>query len=303
MSHPLSGVFAPVVTPFKADLGVDAELFVQHCRWLLGQGAGLAIFGTNSEANSLSVAERRQLLTLLVEEGIDPARMLPGTGCCAIDDTVALTRHAVEAGCAGVLMLPPFYYKGVSDDGLYRYYAEVIERVGSPRLKLYLYHIPAFTGVPITLGLIDRLVRDFPDTVVGIKDSSGDWDNLSAMLAAFPGFAIFPASESLLSRARPLGAAGCISATANVNPAGIGRLCAAWDQPGAAQLQEQADAVRKTFQKYPMIAALKFATAHYSGNPAWSTVRPPLGALGAQQQGELLAELERIGFAMPGLAH
>lgn len=302
MSQLLSGVFAPVVTPFKADLGVDADLFVRHSRWLLSQGAGLAIFGTNSEANSLTVAERRQLLDRLLAEGVDPGRLLPGTGCCAIDDTVALTRHAVEAGCAGVLMLPPFYYKGVSDDGLYRYYAEVIARVASPKLKLYLYHIPAFTGVPITLALIDRLVRDFPDTVVGIKDSSGDWDNLAAMLAAFPGFAIFPASESLLSHARPLGAAGCISATANINPGGISRLCAGWNQADGAQLQQQADAVRQTFQKYPMIAALKFATAHYSDNQAWATVRPPLSALGAPQQKELLAELERIGFAMPGLA-
>ncbi|MFJ3055474.1 dihydrodipicolinate synthase family protein [Herbaspirillum sp. NPDC087042] len=295
----LSGVFAPVVTPFKADLGVDDDLFVQHCRWLLSQGAGLAIFGTNSEANSLSLEQRRQLLDRLIAEGLDPQRMLPGTGCCAIDDTVALTRHAVAAGCAGVLMLPPFYYKGISDEGLYRYYAEVIARVDSPRLKLYLYHIPAFTGLPISLGLIERLRRDFPETVVGIKDSSGDWDNLAAMLAAFPDMAVFPASESLLSRALPLGAAGCISATANVNPAGIRRLYAQWDQPDAALLQQQADAVRQTFQSFPMIAALKFATACYSGNPGWATVRPPLVALGAQQQGELQAALKRIDFSMP----
>jgi len=299
----LSGVFAPVVTPFKADLDVDAELFVRHCRWLLSQGAGLAIFGTNSEANSLSLEQRRQLLDRLIAEGLDPQRMLPGTGCCAIDDTVALTRHAVAAGCAGVLMLPPFYYKGISDEGLYRYYAEVIARVDSPRLKLYLYHIPAFTGVPISLGLIERLRRDFPETVVGIKDSSGDWDNLAAMLAAFPDMAVFPASESLLSRALPLGAAGCISATANVNPAGIRRLYAQWDQPDAALLQQQADAVRQTFQSFPMIAALKFATACYSGNASWATVRPPLVALGAKQQEELQAALERIHFSMPDMGH
>jgi len=298
----LSGVFAPVVTPFKTDLSVDADLFVRHSRWLLSQGAGLAIFGTNSEANSLSVSERTQLLDRLLNEGLDPARMLPGTGCCAIDDTVALTRHAVAAGCAGVLMLPPFYYKGVSDEGLYNYYAEVIARVDSSKLKLYLYHIPAFTGVPITLKLIARLIKDFPDTVVGIKDSSGDWDNVAAMLAAFPGFAIFPASESFLSRARPLGAAGCISATANINPAGIASLCADWDKAGCTQLQQQADAVRQTFQKYPMIAALKFATAHYSDKPAWENVRPPLSGLSAPHKLQLLAELQQIGFGMPGLA-
>lgn len=302
VSSALSGVFAPVVTPFKSDLSVDADLFVRHSRWLLSQGAGLAIFGTNSEANSLTVAERKQLLDRLISEGLDPARMLPGTGCCALDDTVALTRHAVDAGCAGVLMLPPFYYKGVSDDGLYRYYAEVIARVDSPKLRLYLYHIPAFTGVPITLTLIKRLIKDFPETVVGIKDSSGDWDNVAAMLKAFPGFAIFPASESFLSRARPLGAAGCISATANINPAGISKLCADWDKDNSVQLQQQADAVRQTCQRYPMIAALKFVTAHYSGNPVWETVRPPLSSLCAEDKLQLLAELKQIGFSMPGLA-
>jgi 4-hydroxy-tetrahydrodipicolinate synthase len=301
-SSTLSGVFAPVVTPFKPDLSIDADLFVRHSRWLLSQGAGLAIFGTNSEANSLTLAERKQLLDRLISEGLDPARMLPGTGCCALDDTVALTRHAVDAGCAGVLMLPPFYYKGVSDEGLYKYYAEVIARVDSPKLKLYLYHIPAFTGVPITLSLIERLITDFPETVVGIKDSSGDWDNVAAMLKAFPGFAIFPASESFLSRARPLGAAGCISATANINPAGISKLCADWDKDHGAQLQQQADAVRQTFQKYPMIAALKFATAHFSDNPVWENLRPPLSGLTAQHQLQLLDELKLIGFGMPGLA-
>lgn len=303
MSTALSGVFAPVVTPFKSDLSVDVDLFVRHGRWLLSQGAGLAIFGTNSEANSLSVSERKFLLEQLVEASIDPARLLPGTGCCALDDTVELTRHAVDAGCGGVLMLPPFYYKGVSDDGLYRYYAEVITRVASPKLKLYLYHIPAFTGVPVTLTLIARLIKDFPKTVVGIKDSSGDWDNVAAMLKEFPGFAIFPASESLLSRARPLGAAGCISATANINPAGIVKLCVDWDKADGASLQQQADAVRQTFQKYPMIAALKFATAHYSDNPVWENLRPPLSGLSAQHKTQLLSELSQIGFSMPGLSN
>ena len=301
MSHSLSGVFAPVITPFHADLSVDIPLFIQHSRWLLRQGAGLAMFGTNSEANSLTVAERRHLLDQLLLADLDPARMLPGTGCCAIDDSVALSRHAVDAGCAGVLMLPPFYYKGITDDGLYRYYATVIERVASSRLKLYLYHIPAFTGVPLGLSLISRLIKDFPDTVVGIKDSSGDWDNVAAMLKEFPGFAIFPASESFLSRARPLGAAGCISATANVNPAGIARLCAQWDQPQAVQLQQQADSIRQTFQKYPMIAALKFATAQVSANANWEHVRPPLSPLASQQRAQLQAELSQIGFDMPGL--
>ena len=301
MTNALSGVFAPVITPFKADLSPDLSLFVKHAGWLMGQGAGLAVFGTNSEANSLSLREKFQLLDKLLEHGLDPARMLPGTGACALPDTVALTRHAVDSGCAGVLMLPPFFYKNVSDDGLFAYYAEVIERVASPELRLYLYHIPAFSGVPIRLPLIERLIKHFPEIVVGIKDSSGDWDNLEAMLKAFPGFTIFPASESLLSRALPLGAAGCISATANVQPAAIGRLLANWKTPQAGAMQTRVDAVRQVFQQYPMIAALKFATAHFADNQTWDMVRPPLTSLAARQKSQLLAELDAIGFAMAGL--
>jgi len=301
MTNALSGVFAPVITPFKTDLSPDLSLFAKHAGWLMGQGAGLAIFGTNSEANSLSLGEKILLMDKLLEHGLDPARMLPGTGACALPDTVALTRHAVDSGCAGVLMLPPFFYKNVSDDGLFAYYAEVIERVASPDLRLYLYHIPAFSGVPIRLPLIERLIRHYPEIVVGIKDSSGDWDNLETMLKAFPGFTIFPASESLLSRALPLGAAGCISATANIQPAAIGRLLASWKAPQAGAMQAQVDAVRQVFQQYPMIAALKFATAHYADNQTWDMVRPPLTSLVAQQKSQLLAELDAIGFAMAGL--
>src|SRR5450830_1562616 len=241
-SSALSGVFAPVVTPFKSDLSVDADLFVRHSRWLLSQGAGLAIFGTNSEANSLSVSERTQLLDRLLNEGLDPARMLPGTGCCAIDDTVALTRHAVAAGCAGVLMLPPFYYKGVSDEGLFAYYAEVIERVGNDRLKIYLYHIPQVTQVPITLKLVEMLCKRYPDSVVGEKDSSGNWDNTKALLDNFAkdGFDVFPGSESLLFKTLPLGGAGCISATVNVNPAAIQAVFEGWNSAQGAELQAKA---------------------------------------------------------------
>ena len=174
--HPLQGRPAP-----------DPERFVRQCRWLLSQNVGLAVFGTNSEANSLSVDERIELLDRLVGAGIDPARMMPGTGCCALTDSVRLTAHAVKLGCAGVLMLPPFYYKGVSDDGLFRSFAEVIERVGEARLRVYLYHIPPVAQVPITLGLVERLLKAYPTQTAGMKDSSGDWSNTKAFLDAFAG--------------------------------------------------------------------------------------------------------------------
>lgn len=274
--------------------------FLAHCAWLLSHGVGLAPFGTNSEANSLGTQERMALLDHLIDAGLDPRRMLPGTGCCALPETVALTRHAVARGCAGVLMLPPFFYKGITDDGLYSYYARVIDAVADDRLRLYLYHIPALSGVPITLPVIERLIRDFPNTVVGIKDSSGDWQNLSAMLDAFPGFGIFPASESLVSRASAKGAKGCISATVNINPAVIGQLCREWSGDNGPALQAQADAVRSVVQSFPMIPALKAVLASQRDDAAWAQLRPPLSALSEAQHAALHAQLAACGFALPG---
>ncbi|UCH76203.1 MAG: dihydrodipicolinate synthase family protein [Rhodospirillales bacterium] len=298
----MSGVLSPVVTPFKKDLSPDANRLVRQCRWLLSQNCGLAVFGTNSEGNSLSVEEKIELIDALVDGGLDTGRMMPGTGACAIPDAVRLTAHAVARGCAGVLMLPPFYYKGVSDEGLYRGYAEVIERVGDANLRIYLYHIPPVAQVPITLTLIERLLKDFPDTVVGIKDSSGDWDNTSAMLREFPGFAVFAGSETFLLANMRGGGAGCISATANINPAAIHALYADWQSDGADAMQAKLDDLRGAVQKFPMIPALKAAVAHYSGDADWARVRPPLVELTADQKTGLIAELEKRGFTMPGLA-
>ena len=219
----IRGVLAPVVTPFKTDLSPDSQRFIAHCKWLLSQNCGLAIFGTNSEANSLSLEERLNLLDELVAAGIDPARMMPGTGCCSITETVKLTRQAVGNGCAGVLMLPPFYYKNVSEDGLYRYFSEVVQRVGDARLKIYLYHIPPVAVVGITIGLVERLLAAYPNTIAGMKDSSGDWNNTKTFLDAFSksGFEVFVGSESFLLTNMQNGGVGTISATANVNPAAI----------------------------------------------------------------------------------
>ncbi len=297
------GVFSPVVTPFRADLSPDADRFVRQCRWLLSQDVGLAVFGTNSEANSLSVDEKVELLERLVGSGLDPARMMPGTGHCALPDSVRLTAHAVKLGCAGVLMLPPFYYKGVSDDGLFRSFAEVIERVGDARLRVYLYHIPPVAQVPITLGLVERLLKAYPRQTAGMKDSGGDWRNTQAFLDAFgrDGFQVFPGAETFLLRGMRHGAAGCISATANVNPAAIARLHATWQDADADHQQARLDEIRGIFAQFPMIPALKAAIAHWSGDPGWAAVRPPLVALAREQAAALVAQLEQARFTMPGL--
>jgi 4-hydroxy-tetrahydrodipicolinate synthase len=298
----IKGVLAPVVTPFHADYSPAVDRFIGHCRWLISQNVGLACFGTNSEANSLSADERMELLERLVAARIDPARLMPGTGMCSLSDSVKLTRHAVTLGCAGVLMLPPFYYKGVCDEGLFRNYSEVVQRVGDARLRIYLYHIPPVSQVAITLPLIERLIKTYPDTVVGLKDSSGDWNNTLAVLDQFSGtgFDVFPGSETFLLAGMRNGAVGCISATANVNPAAIHRLCAGWQEADADARQEALNEVRLIFSRCAMIPALKAAIAHCSGEPAWRRVRPPLVELASQEEAALLASLSRIGFVMPG---
>jgi 4-hydroxy-tetrahydrodipicolinate synthase len=251
----IRGVLAPVVTPFKADLSPDSQRFIAHCKWLVSQKCGLAPFGTTSEANSLSMEERLSLLDELIAAGVDPTRMMPGTGCCSLMETVKLTRQAVGNGCAGVLMLPPFYYKDVGEEGLYRYFSEVVQRVGDARLKIYLYHIPPVAMVGITTGLVERLLAAYPNAIAGMKDSSGDWNNTRTFLDAFAvrardetssksqttsskfqgsskiqhikregSFDVFVGSESFLLANMRHGGAGTISATANVNPAAIYEL-------------------------------------------------------------------------------
>jgi 4-hydroxy-tetrahydrodipicolinate synthase len=251
----------------------------------------------------MSLEERLDLLERLVAAGVPPTRMMPGTGCCAITDTARLTARAVKLGCAGVLMLPPFYYKGVSDEGLYRSYASVIEKVGDARLRIYLYHIPPVAQVGISLALIERLLKAYPGTVAGIKDSSGDWSNTMAMLERFGagGFDVFVGSESFLLANMRSGGVGCISATANVNPGPIDRLFREWQSPRAEELQAALDVTRAIFQKHPMIAALKCAIARWSGDPGWTRLRPPLVELDTAASDALVTALEASGFDMPNL--
>jgi len=330
MTERIRGVLAPVVTPFKADLAPDRQRLIRHCQWLLSQNCGLAPFGTTSEANSMSTDERISLLDALVAARIDPSRMMPGTGCCSISETVELTAHAVKHGCAGVLMLPPFYYKDVSEEGLYRYFSEVVQRVGDARLRIYLYHIPPVAIVGITPKLVERLLNAYPNAIAGVKDSSGDWNNTKTFLDVFAesagptrtGFDVFVGSESfLLANMRNRGA-GTISATANVNPAAIHELyqecsgvCAkrrgntkalgtSASTTDLDALQGRLNVVRDVFssRKFPsMIAAFKQAIAIYVNDPEWAKVRPPLVELTTEQAKLLAAELKAVGFAINGI--
>jgi 4-hydroxy-tetrahydrodipicolinate synthase len=298
-SQPFAGVLVPVLTPFTRAGDPDAGRFIAFCRWLLDQGAdGLAIFGTTSEANSMSAGERMELLDRLVAAGIPPAKLMPGAGACSMTEAASLIRHAVGHGVGGVLLLPPFYYKGMDDDGLFAFFAGVIERVGSSALRVFLYHIPPQTVLGLSLDLVGRLIRAYPETVVGLKDSSGDWNNTASLLERFPGFAVFPGSEVFLLDGLRKGGVGCITATGNVNVTGIRKVYENWRTQEADRLQAEITTLRKTIQAYPMVPALKRIVAHFHHDPDWAMVRPPMTALNEAQSKALIGDLVRVGFVL-----
>jgi 4-hydroxy-tetrahydrodipicolinate synthase len=299
-----AGVFAAVLTPFD-DGSPDSGALALHCRWLLANGCdGLSILGTTGEANSRSVEERLAMLERLVGDGIPAGVLLPGVGCCAIPDTVRLCERAVALGVPGVLMLPPFYYKGVSEDGVYAAFADVFERVGEGRLRVYLYNFPQMTGLPLTSGLIERLLRRYPGTVAGMKDSSGELAAMTGNARRFPGFDVFSGSDELLLPLLRSGGAGCITGVANVAAFLLARVFSAWrkgDLEEADREQARLTAVRQAFLAHPLTAALKEVLASHTGRPRWRNIRPPLTPLPAEASRTLEAALARIGFVPPSI--
>ena len=298
----IKGILAPVLTPFDQNAQVDARRSIGHCKWLLENGCdGLVLFGTTSEANSLSVGERKRLAEQIVSAGIPPQKLIVGTGCCSLSDSTELTKNAIELGSAGVLVLPPFYYKPVSDEALFRYFGSLIDRVSDARLRLYLYHIPPITQVGFSLSLVKRLTERYPGTVAGIKDSSGDWDNTKALITGFSAqdFDVFPGNESYLLAALQIGAAGCISATANVAARSLQAVFQNWRTPGAENLQEAAGRVRMAFQKFSVIPGLKVVMAKALNDEPWKNVLPPLLPLSTADSEKLFAALSEAGFTWP----
>lgn len=269
-------LYVPAITPFKADQSIDTDRFIANCQALLADGAdGLAPFGTTSEANSMSVGERIELLDALIDSGVAAGRLIPGTGCAALPDSIELTRHAVSRGCLGTLSLPPFYYKGVPEQGIVDSFAAIIDAVGDARLKIYLYHIPQMTGVPVTLTLIEALMAKFPGIFVGLKDSSGNWENTHSVIKAFPELDVYSASEALIPQNVAAGGAGCISASANVNARNIKALMAALGTEKEAAIAAGVTEVRKIFEGLPLIPAIKAAAAVRHNDPNYAIVRPP----------------------------
>ncbi len=295
----IKGVFCAASTPVTATGNVDTARFVAHAKNLLSDGcSGVALLGTTGEANSFSTAERKSLLEAAVSSGIPPAHLLPGTGLCASDDTVDLTRHALALGVTQVVMLPPFYYKNVSDDGVFSAYARVFDSIADERLRVILYHIPQMSAVQISHGLIERLLKAFPNTVVGIKDSAGDFANMQAILKAFPGLSVLGGADPLMKPLLEAGGHGCITATSNLVGKQLATVFAHFANPAMADEVEAAQArivaVRNISNKYAQIPAIKALIAHRYGDDAWTEVRPPLVKLTGEQCSEIDAAMAQL---------
>lgn len=302
----ISGVYCASATPVNADLSPDLGAFTAHACALIDDGCdGIALLGTTGEANSFSLAERRTILEAAAK-AVGPERLMPGTGVNALPETIELTRHALSLGVTRVVMLPPSYYKGVSDEGLYRAYAHVIETVADNRLQVVLYHIPQVSGVPISHDLIDRLVTAFPKTVVGIKDSAGKIENMTAMIARFPGFSVLAGADPLLLPLMGMGGAGCITATSNLVADSLATVFRHHADPARAAEVEAAQARINAFRdlsnSYTQIPAIKAMVAYRHGAALWTRTRPPLVGLSPAELADLKQRLSAIGARVKDLA-
>ena len=295
--EPFSGVLAAALTPLGANFIPDDTMMAVHCRWLLDHGCnGLAILGTTGEANSFCLKERIRIIESLIENGIPAHTLMPGTGSCALTDAVTLTELAVKAGAGGVLMLPPFYYKDPSDDGLFAYYSEIIQQIGDERLRVYLYHFPQMSVIPISYSLIERLLKDYPLTVVGMKDSSGDLDNMASAAKEFPGFAVLSGQDNLLLPLLQAGGTGCITACANVGSELAAAVYKGFkDGDDVHAVNQVLVALRKTVSRFPLSAALKQLMARHTGIDAWLNIRPPLVKLIKAQTQDLYNGFDALG--------
>lgn len=285
----LSGVIAAAATPLTADNSIDTGAYLDHCRWLLEHGCdGINVLGTTGEANSVGLAVRHSLLDTVGDSGLPMAQLMVGTGGCALSDTVELTRYAVQCGFAGQLVLPPFYYKPVDDDGIFTFFAQLIDTVADDRLQIYLYNFPQLTGIPFSIAVIQRLIQAYPGVVVGLKDSSGNVDNAKAIVDACPGFAVFPSSEGVLQQGREQGFAGCISATVNLTSADAGRVWHDPTGPDADIQQASISQIRAHIASFTLIPAIKYLLHRLYDSSVWERLLPPNVPLTAAQ-GEVLS--------------
>lgn len=295
----VSGIYAAVVTPVDGFGEISMERFARHARWLLRHGChGLGLFAVTGESASFSIAERQHALEALVSAGIPAEKLIVGVGTCARAETVALARHALELGCRRQVMLPPYFFRRLLDEGVYRVYAEVLDRLADDRLELFLYHNPQTTGAPITATVIERLVNAYPRTIRGVKDSSASLAHLRELIACFPDLAVFAGSDKELLPVLEAGGAGTISAAANINCPISREVFDAFMDGNRARAGERMRVVRQVREElegYPLIPAVKFVIADALHDDTWRHVRPPLVELDSPSGQHLLRRLEEVG--------
>ena len=297
----LKGVWVPVLTPQNSDLLIDKNRFFHHLDWLFQHEInGVVLFGTNGEASSFSAQERMLLLEWVKKEGISNEKVIVGTGCSALTDTIVLIEHAIGLGYSHHLVLPPFYYKNPTINGLVNNYSEIINRIDNKHLKIYLYNFPQLSGIQLGVDLVEVLSEKFPKNIVGYKDSSGDWDNTSQIMEKCPQISMFPGSEIFLSKALEKGAAGVITGTGNVNPGMVKQTYEAFynDKEKSIILQKKIDAFRTAVQKYPLISALKGLIEYYRKDEGWQYLRPPLTALSKADLENLIQSIDPLEFSL-----
>ncbi len=285
------GVYAASLTPLNADLTCDYDTYADHCKDLIAQGcSGVVLFGTMGEGSSFSVAERQEGIQAIVDRGVDPNKIIVSVGCPSIEDTVKLTQTALFAKCAAVLMMPPYFFKNVSDAGIISFYREVIQKVNNPDLKIFLYHIPQFSGVRISLDVIRKLHGEFPNTVIGMKESEGNFELVQAILKEFPHFQLLVGNETMIADAVSLGAAGGVSGIANICPQ---LICSLYK---GKERQSEIEAFMKILGSHHFIPATKSVLEQKKG-ASWSLLRPPLAPLNSENKLHFNKEFQKLGIS------
>lgn len=291
------GIISAVLTPLDQNLKADYAHILNHINWLLKRGNnGIALLGSTGEANSFSVNERLQILDAVVDGGIPPEKLLVGTGCCSISDTVTLTRHAYSHDVGGILLLPPFYYKKVNDAGIEAYMTEFFNRVGENNIQIYLYHFPQLSGVPFSVSLVERLVSKYPMNIIGLKDSGGDWSHMEDLLKAIPGFRLYTGNEKFLLPVLKAGGAGCISANANLTSPDAAAVFEAWKNGSGEKEQARLSMLRDVLDTYPSIGTLKYIFANWTGDTSWLNILPPNIILTAEEGYRIEQKLKDIDY-------
>ena len=294
------GVFTAALTPLNGDLNADHKKLVSHINWLLKRGNdGIGLLGTTGEANSFGIDERKKILEAVLDGGIPAGKLLVGTGCCSVTDTVILTRHAHQHGAGGVLILPPFYYKKISDTGLENYFDNFFQKIGENDLQVYLYHFPQLSGVPFTVKLIEKLVSKYPGNIVGMKDSGGDWSHMEEVMKAIPNFRFYTGSEKYLLPTLKAGGVGCISASTNLTSPEAAAVYNAWKKGAGETEQGRLSSLREALETFPSIGTLKYVFAKLSANKDWLNIKPPNTILTTEEGLQIEQKLKELNYFKP----